>query len=93
MRVLAAFAEPPGEGPIVARRAAIDRLFAGDSVEDILAALDREAASGSADAEWAQKTAATMRDQIAAQPQAGAGAGAARQSTGISRRACAPNSA
>ena len=59
--LLAAFAEPAGEGPILARRAAIDRLFAGDSVEAILAALDREAASGSADAEWAGKTAATMR--------------------------------
>jgi enoyl-CoA hydratase/carnithine racemase len=59
--VLAAFAEPAGEGPVLARRAAIDRLFAADQVEDILAALDREAASGSADAEWAAKTAATMR--------------------------------
>jgi enoyl-CoA hydratase len=59
--VLAAFAEPAGEGAILARRAAIDRLFAGSSVEDILDALDREAAAGSADAEWAAKTAATMR--------------------------------
>lgn len=59
--VLAAFAEPAGEGPLAARRAAIDRLFAGSRVEDILAALDSEAASGSADAEWAGKTAATMR--------------------------------
>jgi len=59
--LLAAFAEPAGEGPIMARRAAIDRLFAGNSVEEILAALDREAASGSVDAEWAAKTAATMR--------------------------------
>jgi enoyl-CoA hydratase len=59
--LLSAFAEPAGEGPVVARRAAIDRLFAGNSVEGILAALDREAASGSADAEWAKKTAATMR--------------------------------
>jgi enoyl-CoA hydratase len=59
--LLAAFAEPAGEGPILARRAAIDRLFAADQVEDILAALDREAASGSADAEWAGKTAAAMR--------------------------------
>ncbi len=59
--VLAAFAEPASEGPILARRAAIDRLFAGASVEDILDGLDREAASGSADAEWAAKTAATMR--------------------------------
>ncbi len=53
--VLAAFAEPAGEGKIAARRATIDRMFAGDSVEDILAALDREGD------EWAQKTAATMR--------------------------------
>ena len=45
----------------MARRAAIDRLFAGDMVENILAALDREAARGGADAEWAGKTAATMR--------------------------------
>ena len=59
--VLAAFAEPAGEGPILARRAAIDRLFAGSQVEDILDALDGEAASGGADAEWAGKTAATMR--------------------------------
>jgi len=59
--VLAAFAEPPGEGPIVQRKAAIDRLFAGDMVENILAALDREAASGGIDAGWAGKTAATIR--------------------------------
>ena len=59
--VLAAFAEPAGEGPILARRAAIDRLFAGNQVEGIIAALEREAASGGADAEWAGKTAATIR--------------------------------
>jgi enoyl-CoA hydratase len=59
--VLAAFAEPAGEGPIMARRAAIDRLFAGNRIEDILAALDSEAASGGGEAEWAAKTAATMR--------------------------------
>jgi enoyl-CoA hydratase len=58
--VLAAFAEPAGAGTIMARRAAIDRLFAGDSVENILNALDREATSGSVDAEWAAKTSATM---------------------------------
>ena len=55
------YAEPAGEGPILARRATIDRLFAGSGVEDILDALDREAASGSTDAEWAARTAATMR--------------------------------
>ncbi len=59
--VLARFAEPAGEAPLRPRLAAIDRLFAGSSVEDILAALDKEAASQSADAEWAAKTAATMR--------------------------------
>jgi enoyl-CoA hydratase len=59
--LLAAFSEPAGEGPVTSRRAAIDRLFVGDKVEDILAALDREASSASADAEWAGKTAATMR--------------------------------
>ncbi|MBI3705592.1 MAG: enoyl-CoA hydratase/isomerase family protein [Rhizobiales bacterium] len=59
--VLAAFAEPAGEGPIVAKRAAIDRLFAGRQVEEIVAALEREAAAGGADAEWAGKTAATIR--------------------------------
>jgi enoyl-CoA hydratase len=53
--VLAAFAEPADEGKIAVRRATIDRIFAGNSVEDILAALDR-----ASDA-WAQKTVATMR--------------------------------
>ena len=59
--VLAAFAQPVAEGPIMQRRAAIDRLFAGEMVENILAALDIEALSGSADAEWAAQTAATIR--------------------------------
>jgi enoyl-CoA hydratase/carnithine racemase len=59
--VLAAFVEPAGTGPVLAQRASIDRLFVGASVEDILAALGREAKSGSADAEWAAKTTATMR--------------------------------
>ncbi len=59
--VLAAFSEPADEGPIMARRSAIDRLFSGDRVEDILEALEREAATASADAQWAATTAATMR--------------------------------
>jgi enoyl-CoA hydratase/carnithine racemase len=59
--VLSAFSEPAGEGPITQRQSAIDRLFVGDSVEGILAALDREATSGSADAEWAGKSAASIR--------------------------------
>ena len=59
--LLSAFSEPAGQGPIAARRSAIDRLFPGDRVEDILAALDREAAAGGSDGAWAAKTATTMR--------------------------------
>jgi enoyl-CoA hydratase/carnithine racemase len=59
--LLAAFAEQAGEGAVTARRAAIDRLFAAAEVETILAALEREAACGGADAEWAGATAANMR--------------------------------
>jgi enoyl-CoA hydratase len=61
--LLAAFAEPAGEGPVLARRPAIDRLFVGDRVEDILAQLDGEATRGGADAEWAAATAATIRSR------------------------------
>ena len=61
--VLSAFNEPVSEQPIVSRRAAIDRLFAGDMVENILAGLDREAESGSTDSDWAQKTAAVVRSK------------------------------
>ena len=59
--VLSAFSEPAGEGTIMQHRAAIDRLFAGDMVETILAALDREAVSGGVDADWAKQTAAVIR--------------------------------
>jgi enoyl-CoA hydratase len=59
--VLAAFAEPADEGPIMQRRATIGRLFAGAHVEDILTALDHEAAFGRGDADWAGKTAYTIR--------------------------------
>ncbi|HET7805561.1 MAG TPA: enoyl-CoA hydratase/isomerase family protein [Pseudolabrys sp.] len=58
---LAAFAEPAGDGPLIERKATIDRLFKGKSVEDILDALDREGRSDSVEAEWAQKTAARIR--------------------------------
>ena len=61
--VLAAFAEPADAGAIVQRKDAIDRLFKGDHVEDILAALDREAAFGRTDADWAGKTANTIRNK------------------------------
>ena len=59
--VLAAFAEPAGEGPIMAKRALIDRLFTGDSVEHILDTVTREAEAGGPDAEWLAKTAATIQ--------------------------------
>src|SRR5215813_12611023 len=59
--ILAAFAEPPGNGLVAHRRDAIDRLFAGDHVEDILAALDREAISHGPEAGWAGATAAVIR--------------------------------
>jgi enoyl-CoA hydratase len=55
---LAAFAEPVGEGSVMARRDAMSRLFAGGRVEDILAALDAEDGVG---AEWARATAAAIR--------------------------------
>jgi enoyl-CoA hydratase len=53
--LLGAFAEPVGQ---VTHRAAINRLFAGDRVEDILDRLDSETG---AEREWAAKTAATIR--------------------------------
>jgi len=60
---LKAFAAPAGDLKVLAQRVAIDRLFAGDRVEDILAALDAEAASGRADAAFAAKTAAMIRSK------------------------------
>ncbi len=59
--VLNAFAEPGGEGPICTRRHLIDHVFAGSDVQVILGRLDLEAATNSADAEWAAKTAALIR--------------------------------
>src|SRR5262245_15840938 len=57
--LLAAFAEPAGEGPVTAGREAIDRLFQGDRVEDILAGLD--AAASQNGTKFAAATAALMR--------------------------------
>jgi enoyl-CoA hydratase len=59
--VLAAFAEPPEDGSVAALRPAIDRLFAGARIEDILAALDREATADTPTAEFAGKIAAAIR--------------------------------
>src|SRR5262249_49356728 len=52
---LGAFAEPTRGGGVMVRRTAIDRLFAGNSVEEILAVLDRDAKGRGADADWAAK--------------------------------------
>jgi enoyl-CoA hydratase len=59
--VLGAFTQPAGEGPVVERRAAVDRLFKGDQVEGILTALDAEAAGDGTGAGFASATAALMR--------------------------------
>src|SRR5215471_5671231 len=66
--ILAAFAEParavlaPGGQTIdLAHRHAIDRIFAADSVEGIMALLDAEAATGNSDARWAGEIAARIR--------------------------------
>ena len=61
--VLASFAVPAGDAPVLARAGAIDRLFAPDRVEDILAALDAENANGGEAAAWAKATAATIRSR------------------------------
>ncbi len=53
--VLGGFAADPGPAPLAARRGDIDRLFAGDSVEAILAALEGEGS------DWARETVATIR--------------------------------
>jgi enoyl-CoA hydratase len=57
---LRCFAVDPGPPELAALRPAIDRCFAGDSVEAILDALAVEAASGGADAQWAEETRASL---------------------------------
>lgn len=52
--VLSSFHEDPGEPPLRARRAEIDRCFAGGSVEAILDALAREGS------DWAREARATI---------------------------------
>jgi enoyl-CoA hydratase len=52
--VIAGFASDPGAPPLAGHRAAIDRCFAGASVEEILAALEAEGG------DWAEATRATL---------------------------------
>jgi enoyl-CoA hydratase len=57
---LAAVTGDPGTPPLAARRAAIDRCFAPETVEAVLDALAREAAAGGADSDWAAETRAGL---------------------------------
>jgi enoyl-CoA hydratase len=59
--ILNRFGERLGTGPLAAHREAIDRLFAGNRAEDIIAALDKEAISRSTAAGFAGATAAVIR--------------------------------
>jgi enoyl-CoA hydratase len=59
--LLGAFAQPGGEGPVRARQAAIDRLFGGHRIEDILGRLDAEVAANGTNAAFAHPTAALIR--------------------------------
>jgi enoyl-CoA hydratase len=54
-RMLARFAADPGAGELAALKPAIDRCFGGDSVEAIVAALERESA------DWAKAALAAIR--------------------------------
>ncbi len=54
------YAVDPGPAPLAALRPTIDRCFAGDTIEAILAALAAEAAAGGADAGWAAQTRAGL---------------------------------
>jgi len=52
--IVAPFTADPGSAPLAGRRADIDRCFAQDSVEDILAALKAD------DSDWARETIAVL---------------------------------
>jgi enoyl-CoA hydratase len=58
--LLGAFAEPAVPAALTARRGAIDRLFAGERVEAILEALDREA-DGGEDSAFARTAVSAIR--------------------------------
>jgi enoyl-CoA hydratase len=58
--MLTRFANDPGLAPFAVLRPAIDRCFAGGSVEEILDALATEATKGGAHADWAAETRAGL---------------------------------
>ena len=53
--ILAAASADPGDAPILERRVAVDRLFASDELEAVLAALEAD------DSDFARETLATLR--------------------------------
>jgi enoyl-CoA hydratase/carnithine racemase len=59
-KLLARFAVDPGPAPLAALQPAIDRCFAGDNVEAIIAALAAEAAASGPYAGWAAETRAGL---------------------------------
>jgi enoyl-CoA hydratase/carnithine racemase len=61
--VIGAFVQPPESGALLAHRATIDHVFAADTVETILANLDRVAQTGGLQTEWAAATVATIRSR------------------------------
>jgi enoyl-CoA hydratase len=58
--VLSRFTAPPDPSPLASLQPAIDRCFAGDTVEAILEALAAEASAGGAHAGWAAETRADL---------------------------------
>ena len=61
--VIGAFVQPAESGALLAHRATIDHAFAADTVETILANLDRVAQTGGLQTEWAAATVATIRSR------------------------------
>jgi enoyl-CoA hydratase len=61
--VMREFARPSEAAPIASLQSTIDRTFAADTAETILGNLDSEAQTGGSHAEWAAKTAATIRSR------------------------------
>src|SRR5205823_12035353 len=57
---LAGFDADPGEPPLAARRATIDRCLAPETVEAVLEVLACEASAGGSDGEWAAQTRAGL---------------------------------
>ena len=61
--VIGAFVQPTESGALLAHRATIDHVFAADTVETILANLERVAQTGGLQTEWAAATVATIRSR------------------------------